>query len=371
VALMGMHPYIWDIKDTIYAEFPFLLFCYAALFCAQRSIDLDRESSPRRTGFAALLALLLALTYLTRTIGIVLFPVVLVFAFYSTRRLLTATNAAVIAAVLLIALVQHWLPGDTSTYAGYFNQFTLYGVKTAILDYGAATGTLLQDQDLASNALKWIVVLLFLALVATGFIVRLQERPYIFELFLVAYIALLMLFPIHWEFDRYSMPVWPLLLVYGFRGAEVVGRRFASLRYQQVLPALIVVALAGTYAHVYTQTEFSPLSFSVTSPTSLELFDAIRKDVPEDAIILARKPTIIGLFTRRHSVIWPHAFTDDEFWTFVRKYRASYLVQDVYQFASGPFDPMDPLDLFVKSHRQSLRLVFHNDWFNVYALAPP
>lgn len=370
-ALMGVHPYLWELKDSIYAEFPFLLFSYATLFLAGRLADFDRDRSSKRLAFAAGLAVMLAAAYLTRTIGIVLLPVIFVFGVYATRRLVTATNGALAAALALIVLVQHWLPSDAGTYAGYFSEFSLYGVRRAFIDYGTATGTLLQVHGLLPHAVGVGVVLVFLALVATGFVARLLERPTIFELFLVAYVTLLMLFPIHWEFDRYSMPIWPLLLIYGLRGAQVVGARLANARGQQLLPALMIVGLIGSFGVVYANTDFTPLEISVTREPAQQLFAAIRNDIPDDAVILARKPTIIGLFTRHRAAIWPNAFTDAQFWEFAKRIDASYLVQDVFQFSAGPFDPDDPLDVFVRTNQAHLRLVFRNEWFNVYALQPP
>lgn len=368
-ALFAVHPYIWDLKDTIYAEFPFLFFCYLTLLFAQRSVDEDASAGPR-FAFAVAMALALAAAYLTRTVAIVLFPVVVVYSIYRCRRV-TRTLGALAVALGIILTVQHWLPADAGTYISYFSNFSVRGMITAVQDYGVAVGTLLQLQQRGLTALDWIFVPVFLALVATGFIARLRAGPSIFEVFLAAYVALLFVFPIHWEFDRYSMPVWPLLLVYAFAGTQIVSRLQSPVPWRFVLPATLFAGLAVSFGVVYTQTSLAPIADSVTDPRSSAMFQAIRTEVPVNAVVLARKPTIIGLIARRHASIWPHTFSDNEFWAYVRHIHASYLVQDVYQFSAGPFKPNDPLDVFVRSHQDALRLVFHNEWFNVYQLHPP
>lgn len=368
--LFAIHPYIWEIKDTVYAELPFLLFCYTSLLLAEKLID-SNVAARRDYLLVVGVAAAIVFTYLTRTVAIVLFPVIFSFSLYRTSRFLTTTNAALVAALVIIFVVLRIYPSDTGTYAGYFDNFSLRGVVYAFRDYGLAVGTLLQVQGDGITALDWMAILLFLGLVAAGFISRLLDRPGLLEVFLVAYVALLLVFPIRWEFDRYSMPVWPLLLVYCLVGAQALASRIVSVRWRPLLPAILVVALLGSFGAVYSTTSFKPLEFSVTDARAQQLFEAIRTDVPKDAIVLARKPTIIGLFTHRHATIWPRRFTDDEFWAYANKVNATFLVRDIYQFASGPFKSDDPLDVFVRTNPGSVRLLFRNDWFDLYELVRP
>ena len=44
IAALGLHPYVWEFKDTIFSEFPFMLFCYAALHLLDRLSDSSRPS---------------------------------------------------------------------------------------------------------------------------------------------------------------------------------------------------------------------------------------------------------------------------------------------------------------------------------------
>ncbi len=103
-ALCVIQPNIWDLKDTIYSEFPFMLFAYTALLLADRLIT---APAARRNGWmVAALAISVSFTYLTRNIAVVLFPAILLVALYRRRSLLQPVVAALAVAVAIIAAVQ-------------------------------------------------------------------------------------------------------------------------------------------------------------------------------------------------------------------------------------------------------------------------
>lgn len=369
--LMGIHPFIWELKNSIYSELPFLLWTYATLLLANRLIE--GEASPGDTRWTMLgLTLTLALAYLTRTAAIVLFPAIFLTSLYRTRRIVTPALFALAGGAVLAMLVLSRYPADSATYVNYFDQFSPWGILQSVRAYELSLETLVQGHPLSSRLLGFTETAFLLSLIATGFIARVRNRISVFEVFLAGYAALLLLYPIRWEADRYSLPIWPLLLAYGLKGAQIVGIALRSERWRLFPPALVSIALFGSYSYAYAGKDFTPFANSVTDPLSQELFRAIRSRVPENGVVLARKPTIIGLYTSRQSSTWPRNFENDtDFWTWARSINARYLVQDLYQFGDGEYDPNDSLDRFIKSNQQALTELFANEWFKVYTFELP
>jgi hypothetical protein len=119
----------------------------------------------------------------------------------------------------------------------------------------------------------------------------------------------------------------------------------------------------------YRKTNFGPIPRSVTDPSSRELFDTIKTAVPTDAVLLARKPTIIALFTDRRSAIWPAKFSDEELWRYMHEIGARYIVEDPLRFGVTHDPPEDELHAFIERNQSALTRIFANSWFNLYEVS--
>jgi hypothetical protein len=372
-AVMSLHPYFWKLKDTIFSEFPFLLFTYATLLLADRLIYKDRfpavSQSTVRTSIACILTLTLASQ--TRIAGVVLFPTLLLGSWLHNRRPVTLTVLSVATAIVLGVLLHRWLPSDPGTYLSYFDEFSVRGMLSALRAYAVSVGSLIEAGIPRRNWFDHSAIAIFLGLVVIGVVSRLRERVSVFELFLGAYIALLIAFPVHTESDRYSMPIWPLLMLYAARGVSVIGGAIGKETGRERLRIYLPVAMAAgfliPYIYTYQRVVSGPFPYSVTSATAGELFDAIKAKVPPGDVVLARKPTIIALFTGRRASIWPETFSDDELRAFAHRIGAHYIVQDLHHFDVA-FEEHDRLDAFIEANRSSLTTVFSNAWFNLYSI---
>jgi hypothetical protein len=105
VAIIGFCPYFWDFKDTLYSEFPFLAFAYAALLAAHRAVN---PSLPSRLqtlwGLAA--GVLGGFAYWIRGPGIVLLPAMVLANYVTTRRWCSRLNLATVGAFAGMAVAQ-------------------------------------------------------------------------------------------------------------------------------------------------------------------------------------------------------------------------------------------------------------------------
>jgi hypothetical protein len=354
---IGLHPYIVSSSNTLGSEFPFLLFCYGGLLLFDRLQSAPLPSGAAAVRLGSMAALVAALSYLTRSIGIVLFAAAFVSSVWRTRRLFSPTTAALAGAVIVCAVVQSFYRADVGTYIHYFDQFSVQGLVLNASRYRHVA-----IEMLGKGRFPVWFCSVFLIVAFIGFAARLRSLS-VLECFTVFYIGLLIVYPISTEAARYEMPIWPMLCLYFADGLSLLLRQAgASLRRAMV--GAFVVAASVLYATALRGLDFGPIPYSVTDPRSAQLFEALRM-LPPEARILTRKPTDIALYTGHESSIWPNQFTDAQLIDFLHRMHIQYIVQDVGHMG---FDlhQADPLDPFIDRHKSALEPVFSNAWFVVY-----
>jgi 4-amino-4-deoxy-L-arabinose transferase-like glycosyltransferase len=364
VATLGFHPWVWDFKDTVFSEFPFMFFCYATLALAD---GISEQPLSRRWAAMGAAAVTLALACLTRSIGLVLLPTILLVSWRATRRLVNSGTLVVLTAVLLIVLVRLVFPQDAGTYVKDFVEGSGTALLQGVRNYaGAVVWDLLGERSVRAFGLRHALTFGFMALMVAGFVGRLRVRLTVFEVFFLLYWVVLLAYPYQIEVSRYSLPVWPLMLFYGYAGAYEVGARVGK-GWRIALPALLVGSLWGLYLAQYYRADFGPIPFSVTDGRSVQVFNVMKARLPADAVVLARKPTIIALFTGRRAAIWPLPFDDEAVWRYARQIGATYVLQGPLDYGVNGRKP-DGFDAFIDRNQARLTLVFTNPWFRLYKI---
>jgi 4-amino-4-deoxy-L-arabinose transferase-like glycosyltransferase len=356
-AAMGLNPFVVRSSSTIASEFPFLLFCYLSLLSFERLQSAKTRAHPTLAWYVVMAALATAFAYLTRSAGIVLFPAAFASSLWRERRLVTPTTVALAGAAALCVAIQTLYRGDVGTYLHYFDQFSPMGLLTNAGLYWHGAVALLGTSRLATS---FCTVLLVIA--AVGFVARLRTMS-VLECFFVFYVGLLIVYPISLEVKRYEMPVWPLLFLYCVHGVRILTQKASPLARQAVATALVLI-VSFLYVGQLRRLDYGPVAYSVTDLRSAQLFDALRQ-LPPQARLLTRHPTITALYTQRTSSTWPARFTDEELKDYLRRSGTRYIVQDIPHLQADPRDT-ELLDPFLDRNRPSLRRLFANEWFNVY-----
>lgn len=366
-AAVGLHPYIWEFKDTIYSELPFMFFCYASLYYVHGLNQAKQTATPMAVLGAATA---LAMAYLTRSVGGILFPVALLSSLVASRRLINPVTVAIVIGAAISVLVQVLLPSDLKTYFNYFGNYDFHTFIHQAFYYTGAVAALLGGKVVfGSLLLTYGLILMSAGLALLGFVTRIRERISVFDIFFVIYALFLLVYPIQEDPARYSLPIWPIVILYIFIGAESAARVLGHADRQFVVPVALCAVLAALYGLRYSKEDFGPIPFSVTDSVSNELFASIRDKLPADAILVARKPTIIALFGGRRAATWPAHFSDLQLLQYMHSIRASYIVQDTVNLGGIKPDVPDELDAFIERKRAALTPVFSNKWFNVFEVS--
>ncbi len=156
---------------------------------------------------------------------------------------------------------------------------------------------------------------LSLALLVAGFIVR-RRTWSIIEFFLLFGLAVLLVWPEVWSSDRFLLPILPVLVIYILLGLTSLRSRLAY-----ALPAVAAFfILANLWAMLaMAQTAVADnlkylrgdryAGYSTDWRRYFEAIAWIKKNVPGDQVIMARKPEFVYLLSHHKSFIFP--FTND------------------------------------------------------------
>ncbi len=376
--LLSLNPYLWDYKDRIMSEIPFLLFTFLVFYLLARARDETRSPGGRRlAALGAGIALYLACG--TRTIGIVLLPCVVAEGWL--RRYLPLTpnpslprgegrkgrpvrvTLLVLAAFAAGTAAQRLLLPFDGSYLeqlvldpGLFGRNALWLVKSVGL--------------YADNGSSIVGLVLSFAAVGglglVGFLDRARQGITCREVFTVLYPAAILVWPSADSSPRFLIPLAPLGLVYVCHGLRRLGA-WRGAAWERLAGAVAVVGVLAVYAWQYTRADFGSLHHGIGTAESVALIDYVRRQTPPDAVILFQKPRAMALLTGRHSSALHVPHDDEEAWRYLRRIGATYVVADRDLFGRGP----SVVRTLARRCPDRLREVYKNTDFTVYAVVEP
>ena len=173
------------------------------------------------------------------------------------------------------------------------------------------------------------------ALAATLAVVGWARRlraPGVAELFAPLYLAVLLLWPPAWSGERFLLPVLPLLLLHAAIGGRLLlprrARRPAAIA---ALVATAALALPAAVAATRTAADCRR-ALDTCLPEAAREFQILgawaRENLPDDAIVLSRKPGIFYLASGRPSRIYPLRARPTDFLTLAESIGARYVLHD-------------------------------------------
>jgi 4-amino-4-deoxy-L-arabinose transferase-like glycosyltransferase len=352
--LFGANPVVWEHKDRLLSETPFMLFVFSALLAMERALS----GHGRTWAWGLLAGLLTYLAFGTRTAGVVLLPALVVCEWSRTRRIRTASVAAAVAFIVGVS-VQKMLHLGEGT-ASYLDQMSLDPLTWlgTVAELGRSLGHFVENGWSAALTLALAAPLAVLA--AIGFGWRRREDWTANELFALFSLGLL----VFWPFPerRYLLPILPLFFLYSAEGLEKLkATRWTSC----VRPAavLLLVAVLGSYAVRYDRSEAGPFREGVTMPESVALFDYVRTQTGPSDVFLFQKPRALALYTGKRASGHAPSATDEQLWAYVREARITHVILCRHMPESAQV-----LEPWLDRHPERWQPVYRNDQFDVFRL---
>jgi hypothetical protein len=322
LTIIGFSPVFWEVKDGIASEHLFLPLWYAALLTADNWYRRQHVSGNQAL-HGIFLGLLIFLTCATRSVGIVLLPVVVVCEVLIARRMTRVGFCALATAVTLLAAQRLVLPASG---AGYLEQLQGMSVSTLLANlYSDTTSFSLIWQNRHWDSLRKLAGAGCALLAAAGFLRANLPRPTPLGVALAAYFTVIVAWP---SADGLRM-ILPLLP--GFVFYVVVG--ISSLRLiprAQFAPGAAALALLAfslvSFGAAYSAADYGPLASGVETRPATELFDFVRQHTRPDEVCLFFKPRALALYTGRRCSAYPLGTDEQDFRRYADSIGASLLI---------------------------------------------
>jgi hypothetical protein len=391
IVALAFSPWYWLAKDQILPDFVFILLFYLTI------VIMEKISVPRKFGWNGMLLAVTAgfsayLAYGVRSLGLPLMPALVMSDVIRHRRIsLTTLIAAVVFGIFyltqnaILETDQSYLdsykhvmggsaelvdnvdapeaePVDISrTISRAMEQLkisaTFYHQNMNSFWFNGINVTL---QDVVYVAMGVLAIIGFL-----GFVIR---NPSTADYVLMVYGGILFLVPFYQ--GRYMLPLIPLYLLYIYRGGEILFVRdlFAVKSRSMlkiVIPVSITVVILLTYLGSYSTRDFGDFTKGVEVKESVEIFDFIRTSVPEDGLVVFRKPRTLALYTGRRSMRYHIGTNQSEFWNSLAEVGATHIL--VANRGRGIIEEHEFL-VWIDESQNRLSLIFENADFRLFRI---
>ena len=353
IAIVGLNPAEWVLKDGIQSEVAFFFFLYSCLLFIKRTYESNSRKLTIRK--AVFLGFLIYLCYGTRTIGIMLIPALLLYELVHFRTLTRYTVAAIVVFSSLY-VVQHALGSTDGGYADMLKRIWIqpHAIIGSVLDYTRALSAFWARE--ADKPLRLALFFCVSSLAAIGYFRRLWNQATVWEFYLPLHLVISVLWPYPGGL-RYLLPIIPLYVTYSLMGFYHLAASW-SWRREAFAGACLLCVIAIAYVHSYATTDFGPFREGISTKEAADFFRYVSNETDRDAIFIFRKPKALGLFGRRRAAVYPLDGTDSQNWHYIMSIHAAYLVD-------APIDDSS-WHSFIKGNRSKLTQTYSNSQFTVF-----
>jgi len=153
----------------------------------------------------------------------------------------------------------------------------------------------------------------------------LRKRAALVNLYLLAYMAVCLVWPEVWRSERFMLPIAPLVAVYFLAGIERICAYF-SLRRMAVL--LICIGLAATNLYSLVQYASRPHGYPPGWNNYFETAIWARDSTKPDAVVLTRSPFLYYIFSERRTIQYPFTRDAEAMRTYLDRWHPDYIVVD-------------------------------------------
>ena len=362
LTLFALNPYVWQHKDRLLSEVPFMLFAYLALLLAEKAQQ--EEKSTTRTVVWGLLAGVVAyLAFGTRTVGVVLIPSVLA-ADWLRRRRWGIASLSIVASFTIGVIAQKILLVLEGSYLDQlvFDPWLFARIGQSLV---RALGHFLENGY--SDAARIALFAGLLLPASWAYLARLRSRWTAHEWFATFNGMVLVLWPAAEYERRFLLPLLPLFFLYVSEGLCRIDTT-PLRRLEKPAAVGLLLAVLISYAGWYSRMELGPIREGVSAADAVALFDWTRKQTDASEVFLFQKPRAFALFTRRRSLA-PHETADPECLARLLTEHGVTHVVTCQSTASEMFENSRRIiEPFLERNAERFETVYANPGFCVYHL---
>ena len=355
---IGLYVNFFLTMESINSDIPFLLFCYIAL----NRIDTlhgGGAKKPINPLEHILTGIFIYLAYGTRSVGLILLPVALIYSILKNRKINSSIVISLFVSLILI-IAQGLLIPQTGSY---FDQLpkSLLEIVTVFLHsmeyYFEIFLKIFPSDDMVFQSILFVFMVIGFAV---GLSNHIRKGISSFDLFFFSYLLLMLVWPSYQSW-RLLIPIIPIYFLYIVEGmVQIVG--LVKLDWlRKTIPVFLLIGVVAFYAHTYSEVFPRPLS-NIEKNETQELFEFIRSETNSEDVILFFKPRVMALFTQRKSVAMMIPPPNGDTISRMHELDVSVVVRNRNQ----EYGIQPALDQFIATHPEYFQLMYENLEFQVF-----
>lgn len=303
---LAISPWLWQYKENLLSELPFLFFTLAALVTLE-NIDARRRSREARMVWGVVAGLLIALACGTRSVGIVLMPTLVFYDLVKFRRLRLNTLW-----ILMVSAIGIGLLMSSGNFFGAYDNLISSATNGAAASHGRLMHTIL---NMPANFAEFFVSLtalwalgpsnpfilamgvFILGVMIIGAVRSVLEHFSVSEAFVLGYFSLILILPFG-AGPRLVMPFMPLAAiyaVYAFCGTNI--QAFDQFKRTGMIGLCTFFALSAIISH--GNLSHKPFTDGPLSPDAQAMSAAVGKLISKGGTVVFRRARLLAYFSGR------------------------------------------------------------------------
>ena len=355
---VGLYVNFFLTMESINSDIPFLLFCYVALVGINKLLG-EGAKEPVNYFEHILTGIFIYLAYGTRSVGLILLPVALIYSLLKNRKITLSIVISLIVPLILIFAQGLLIPQTGS----YFDQLpkSLFEMVSVFLHsmeyYFEIFLKIFPSDDIVFQTILFVIMVLGFAV---GLSNHIRKGISSFDLFFFSYLLLILIWPSYQSW-RLLIPIIPIYFLYIVEGMnQLVG--LVKLDWlRKTIPVFLLIGLVAFYTYTYSEVFPRPIS-NIEKKETQELFEIILAETNSDDVILFFKPRVMALFTERKSVAMMIPPPNGDTMSRMNELDVSVVVRNRNQ----EYGLQPALDQFIAAYPENFQLIYENLEFQVF-----
>ncbi len=190
------------------------------------------------------------------------------------------------------------------------------------------------------NSRGWLVIsgLIFTLFFIIGFIIRLRNRT-ILETYFIFSVGILLAWPEVWSSDRFLLPLMPVVLIYIYYGFIWLQEKLRIKYFVFIVSGVIIILnIISIVSQIKTTVKYNLAyikgdkyaGYPMDWRRYFEMIEYVKKSIPENEVVMARKPEFVYLLSKHKSFCYPFTTNKNEIKESIKK--ADYIIFDRFQW---------------------------------------
>lgn len=342
VFLLAVNPHMLQYSSIIMSEIPSLFFSILAFYYLTKT----NFQGSLKTNYSFWISLIvIAFGYHIRSMGITLIIALVAYLMLNKNWKYLGASIGGFFLLLLPFKIRNLMFGVGSGYIdviGYKNPYRKELGRMEFFDYFERmfNNLLRYIQIEIPNALTpftqssgkyWMIGLLLLALSAFA-IYHLEKLKSLFLILFLSTFGILLLWPEQWFGIRFFITILPyMLFLTVFAVFKLVSFKPINKVYIVSICALLAFFNTSKYKNLNLK---SSRSYPAGYSNYFKMGEWVKKNTPENSLLIARKPSFFNLFSERQTVRYAMTNNHEKLIEDLEKRRANYIVVDQLGFNS-------------------------------------